>query len=115
MRDHYTKNAPHVVTLTVLDKTPRSAPAPEEGREADRVPQEAEPQELGVREEGCHPHPLRAVHPGELRRPCTPFKMNVTITNLSLAVRMVSLRDLELTIPGGPLLSVHWSALLRTE
>ena len=53
-RVHYTER-PHVFTLTVLDKTPRSAPAPEEGREADRVPQEAEPQELGVREEGCHP------------------------------------------------------------
>ena len=39
----------------------------------------------------------------------------ITITNLSLAVSMVSLRDLGSTIPGGPVSSVHWSALLRTE
>jgi len=42
-----------------------------------------------------------------------PFEYYVTITNLSLAVSMVSLRDLGSTIPGGPVSSVHWSALLR--
>ena len=44
-----------------------------------------------------------------------PFMKNVTITNLSLAVSMVSLRDLGSTIPGGPVSSVHWSALLRYQ
>ena len=44
-----------------------------------------------------------------------PFEYYVTITNLSLAVSMVSLRDLGSTIPGGPVSSVHWSALLRQQ
>jgi len=45
-----------------------------------------------------------------------PFmKKYVAITNQSLAVSMVSLRDLGSTIPGGPVSSVHWSALLRKQ
>ena len=44
-----------------------------------------------------------------------PFENYVIIANLSPAVSMVSFRDLGSTISGGPVSSVHWSALLRNQ
>ena len=73
VRIHYTER-PHVFTLR-LSWTRRhvSAPAPEERRAADRVPEEAEAREPGGHEEGRHLHPLRAVQKEELRHPRRPL------------------------------------------
>ena len=72
VRGHYTEQAPHILTLRLSWTRRRvSAPAPAEEREAARVLQEAEAQEPGGRQEGCHAPP-RAVHQGELRCHCRP-------------------------------------------
>ena len=90
-----------------------SAPAPAEEREAARVLQEADASLEDGRKVATPPHELCTYRSYAVI--AAHLEYYVTITNLSLAVSMVSLRDLGSTIPGGPVSSVHWSALLRTE
>ena len=114
VRGHYTKQAPHALTLRLSWTRRRvSAPAPAEEREAARVLQEADASLEDVRKVATPPHELCTQESYAIL--AAPFKKDVTITNQSLAECMVSLRDLGSTIPGGPVSSVHWSALLRTE
>ena len=58
-----------------------------------------------VRKVATHPHELCSKENYAVI--AAPLVYYVTIANLSLAVCMVSLRDLGSTIPGGPVSSVH--------
>ena len=115
LREDYIQMAPHFFAPTVLDKTPSERTCPSRGARGSEGPTRGRSQKSleDVRKVASTTPPHELYTYRSYADLAAPFKKDVTITNQSLAVSMVSLRDLGSTIPGGPVSSVHWSALLR--